>query len=95
MPTKTTFHELKTWPEFFEPVWTGEKTFELRKDDRGFRAGDTLKLREFIPKHGEYTGRVITALVTYILGGMGLEKDYVAMSTLVLHKEPDRTNKEG
>jgi len=32
-------HRLKPWPEFFEPVLTGEKRFELRRDDRCFQVG--------------------------------------------------------
>lgn len=42
-------HELKTWPRFFEAIKTGRKTFEVRKDDRGFMPGHTLKLREWVP----------------------------------------------
>lgn len=33
-------HELKTWQQPFDDVWNNEKTFEVRKDDRGFRLGD-------------------------------------------------------
>jgi Domain of unknown function (DUF3850) len=29
-------HEVKSWPEFFELVYNGTKTFELRKNDRGY-----------------------------------------------------------
>lgn len=71
-------HELKIWPEFFEPIVTGEKTFELRKDDRGFKAGDVLWLREW--QQSGYTGRELKKRVTYLLGGIGLERDYVCMA---------------
>jgi hypothetical protein len=45
-----TTHELKTWPVYFERLLSGEKTFEIRKDDRGFQAGDELVLQEFDPE---------------------------------------------
>ena len=60
-------HELKTWPEFFKLVWSGDKPFELRKDDRAFRAGDTLWLREYILRENRYTGREIRAVVTSVI----------------------------
>jgi uncharacterized protein YqfB (UPF0267 family) len=72
-------HELKCWPEFFKPILTGEKTFELRDDDRGFRAGDILHLREWTKGDG-YTGREIKVEVTYLLCGLPwLQAGYVAM----------------
>jgi len=40
-------HELKINPEFFDAVASGIKTFEVRKNDRPFRIGDTLVLLEF------------------------------------------------
>lgn len=74
-------HELKTWPEFFERVWSGEKCFELRKDDRGYQGGDMLLLREWSKDHS-YSGRAVRAEVTYMLGGQwpGLAPGYVVMS---------------
>lgn len=45
----TQAHELKCWPESFEAIATGVKTFEIRKDDRGYRVGDYLLLREWKP----------------------------------------------
>lgn len=45
-------HELKTWPEFWDAVDRGEKTFEVRRDDRGFQVGDTLWLHRWQPEHG-------------------------------------------
>jgi hypothetical protein len=43
-------HELKTWPIVFQAVWTRRKSFEIRLNDRGYQAGDTVTLREFDPK---------------------------------------------
>lgn len=42
-------HELKTWPEFFDAVERGDKTFEVRLDDRGFQVGDELVLMRWQP----------------------------------------------
>jgi hypothetical protein len=42
-------HDLKTWPIYFQPVFDGRKTFELRNNDRGFNEGDSLTLSEFVP----------------------------------------------
>jgi len=80
-------HELKVWPEYFQALLTGEKTFEIRKDDRGFVVGDVLFLREYSPGPDEYTGREIWRRVTYILKGddptafaFGLRAGFVAMA---------------
>lgn len=42
-------HELKTWPEFYRSTQDNKKLFELRLDDRNFKVGDELHLREFDP----------------------------------------------
>lgn len=45
-------HELKTLPIYFDAVKRGDKTFEIRNNDRDFQAGDTLILCEYDPaKH--------------------------------------------
>ncbi len=58
-------HELKILPKYFQEVIDGNKPFELRKDDRDYKKGDTLKLNEW--KDGEYTGSYATRLITYVL----------------------------
>ena len=77
-----TIHELKTWPEFFEPLRTGDKRCEVRKDDRGFSVGDKLNLREWDQNAQRYTGRVIWMRVTHILRGgqFGIKPGHVCMS---------------
>jgi hypothetical protein len=58
-------HELKTWPEFYEEVERGRKTFEIRLNDREFGIGDVLWLREFTPGVG-LSGRDCRRVVTYL-----------------------------
>ena len=71
-------HDLKIWPEYFEKIKTGLKTFELRKDDRDFRVGDELILREF--KDGCYTYNICRRKIIYILrGSPGIKKGYVIL----------------
>lgn len=48
-------HELKTLPEYFQAVKEKRKPFEVRKNDRNFKVGDSLYLREWTGE--EYTGR--------------------------------------
>lgn len=42
-------HHLKTWPEHFQAVKSGDKKAELRVNDRSFQVGDTLILEEYEP----------------------------------------------
>lgn len=71
-----TTHKLKTWPEYFEAILDGTKTFELRKNDRGFQVGDLLVLQEYVPHRESYTGRSITKKITYVMQcGMAAEND--------------------
>jgi hypothetical protein len=78
-------HELKTWPEYFKTVVDGRKTFELRKNDRGFRTMDRLILREWDPETGEYTGDSIHADVTYVIDkGPWLTPGYCCMGIKTL-----------
>ncbi|EZP75026.1 ASCH protein [Parageobacillus genomosp. 1] len=72
-------HRLKIWPEYFEAVRSGKKTFEIRKNDRGFQVNDLLLLQEYNPKTQEYTGRELLVEVTYITD-FGQPKNQVVMS---------------
>ncbi len=75
-------HELKIRNEYFEEVFMGRKTFEIRKNDRDFKKGDTLILKEWDNFRGTFTGRKLARTVTYVFegGSFGLEKGFVVMS---------------
>lgn len=53
-------HVLKTDPAMWTRVMAGEKTFELRKDDRGYQSGDVLHLYEFRPEDHDCTDETCT-----------------------------------
>lgn len=74
-------HELKTWKTYYSAIITGKKKFEVRKDDRGFRVGGKLHLREWDEKKEQYTGNGITIDITYKLDGgqFGIEQGYCVL----------------
>ena len=79
MNTKRKQHELRILPDYFEAIEKDEKNFEVRFNDRNFSKGDILILREH--DANGYTGRTITAEVTYLLDNPAYCKEgYVIMA---------------
>ena len=70
-------HNLKTDPEYFELTRSGHKRAEIRIDDRGFKKGDKLRLRETQYSAAQmaagaplvYTGREMRVDVLHVLRG--------------------------
>lgn len=61
-------HEIKCEREYFREIMSGRKKFELRKNDRDYKVGDTFCLIEVIA--GVPTGYVTTRFeIQYILYG--------------------------
>ena len=58
-------HYLKILPDYYDHVKSGDKTFEVRFNDRDYQVNDVLHLQEF--NNGEYTGRELVKVVSYIL----------------------------
>jgi hypothetical protein len=75
-------HELKVWPAYFHPICEGVKTFDVRRDDRGFQRGQVLRLREWLMYSSSYTGNEEYVRIEWILTGgqMGIEPGYVVMA---------------
>ncbi|HEK4692909.1 TPA: DUF3850 domain-containing protein [Clostridioides difficile] len=71
-------HELKILPQYFKEVVNGNKNFEVRKNDRGFKKDDLLVLQEF---DGEkYTGLETRKEITYVLENSDyLQNGYVVL----------------
>ena len=66
-----TIHKLKLNACYYDDSASGIKTFEIRKNDRNFKVGDVLELREWVWSALEekctYTGEVHWKIITYIL----------------------------
>lgn len=72
-------HELPLKEYFCDDVLSGNKNFEVRKNDRGYQKGDRIK---FIPFSGiglHFNHPIETALyeITYVLNGWGIENEFV------------------
>jgi uncharacterized phage protein (TIGR01671 family) len=77
-------HDIKINPIFLADIVSGIKTFEIRKNDRGYKKGDILNLQEY--ENGEYTGNEIEVLVTYI-PDFPLPDDYVVMGIVPVKED--------
>ena len=68
-------HDIKIAASYYDDVTSGRKRFELRKNDRGYKVGDGLRMLEF--EDGKHTGRTIDADIIYMLEDYtGLEEGY-------------------
>ena len=61
---KQMIHAVKIAPDYFDLYAKNLKPYEVRQNDRDYRAGDYIALNEY--KDGEYTGRCTMALITYV-----------------------------
>ncbi|MCP4599213.1 MAG: DUF3850 domain-containing protein [Proteobacteria bacterium] len=64
-----TIHRLKCYTDFYQEVKSGRKNFELRRDDRNYKVGDILLLRETTKSgNGEWieTGEYVLREITYV-----------------------------
>lgn len=84
-------HHLKVWPKYYQDVYDGFKTFEVRKDDRGFNTGDGLHFQEWDNETGEYTGRESYAFVVYKLpgGAFGIEEGFCVLGIRMDHTQQE------
>lgn len=73
-------HELKITPSYFGDVVHKRKKFEVRKNDRGYKLGDYLCLREYDTEYQVYTGREVVVEIIYMLENfVGLKENYVVL----------------
>ena len=62
-----TVHEIKIQHRFFDAVESGEKTFEIRYNDRGYQCGDFVDLTE-VYLNNTPTGKRIKKKIGFVTG---------------------------
>ncbi len=77
-------HKLKCETKYFHAVAAGEKTFEVRFNDREFDVNDFLQLEDFHPETQELSGLTVAVKVTYMCDYMQ-RKGYVVLAIALVH----------
>lgn len=83
-------HELKTWEREFRAVLEGQKRHEIRINDRDFRPGDTVVLKEWETRGIGYTGFETAFTIGHVTKGpsWGLPDDLCVFTLLEITKPP-------
>ena len=78
-------HEIKILDVFADDVLCGNKTFEIRRNDRGYQKGDHIKFNVVFKDDTHFIHEIPHKLnreeyeITYVLSGWGIETGYVAL----------------
>lgn len=99
-------HTLKLEVEFCDDVLNGEKTFELRFNDRQFQKGDRIRFKPVLSgpdpdyqvsyqcgfTRGEIKHPIMEEEfeITYVLTGWGLQDGYAALSIRKIKEAAER-----
>ena len=81
-------HEIKLLESYCDAVLSGEKNFEVRKNDRGYQKGDHVS---FIPVDKDFEAfyHPISEkeyVITYVHSGLGLQNEYVVFGIKDVNK---------
>ena len=90
-----TIHKLKLNAAYYDDSASGIKTFEIRENDRDFKVGDILELREWVwsslKGKGAYTGNAHWKVITYVLD----DEEYLCEGFVCLAVSPIAVPQEG
>jgi len=71
-------HELKIYPPHMNEIEKGNKPYEIRYDDRGFREGDYIHLRGF--DNGYAGGDQLVRIKRILRDLPGIQEGYVVLT---------------
>ncbi len=89
-----TVHKLKLSFDYYADSEKGIKTFEIRRNDRDYKVGDVLELREWlwseVQHKGAYTGSVHWKIITYVFDAPEyLQDGYVCLGVAPIAEPED------
>lgn len=94
-------HTIKLREDYIEPVLLGEKTFEVRENDRGYQKGDYVYFKAVSRQGVPLTDTILeqrTYQITYVHSGLGLKENYVVFGIKEVGKkawkEREETNEQ-
>lgn len=75
-------HELKIFKSFADAIISGDKTFEVRHNDRGFQKGDKVrfKVEDHSEKSEDHPISEKLYEITYVLNNWGINEGFVVFS---------------
>ena len=71
-------HIIKILEDFADAVVSGEKTFEVRENDRGYQKGDFVIFNVPTTEGPMHPIEQKVYKITYVINGWGLKNGYVA-----------------
>ena len=86
-------HTIKLNEYFCDPVLSGDKTFEVRRNDRGYQAGDYVRfvsVDDVLNKAHHPIDKEIFK-ITYVLSGWGIQDGFVVFG---IQKQENRRGYE-
>lgn len=72
-------HIIKIHKLYHDRIWDGQKTFEVRKNDRDYQVGDVI---DFIDATDEKVLPGPNYKITYVHNGLGMASDYVVLGII-------------
>ena len=73
-------HIIKITEPYAEAIVDGRKNFEVRKNDRGYNAGDVIWFKVIYADGCQFTSHPLQDKkykITYVHSGLGMEHEYV------------------
>ena len=85
-------HVLKCWPKYFEELFSGKKTFDIRRNDRDYKVGEFLDIKEWCPTTEKFSGRSVFFKISHTTAEpKWVQKGYIGLSLKPSSPKPNST----